>query len=182
MTAIVKCFYVDTNFGFTCCVDGIHIHDPEVTIIFDSITQTGRTNCDVRHLWIENQVVDYFPKGLAAVFPNLTHITIKNCGLSEISSDDLRGLENIEYLHLENNKLTSLPNDLFFASNRLSEINFDGNKLKYLSSRLLQPVLGSIKVVSFRSNPGIDVFFNEGDRCYEKIDLCKVPKNTKNLK
>lgn len=78
-------------------------------------------------------VIEYFPRNLKRFFPRLIGLYIDNCGLKEISCDDLRGLEALEFLGLSFNLLTSLPNDLFTNMPKLKVISFCGNKLRYLS-------------------------------------------------
>lgn len=114
--------------------------------------------------------MNFFPQNLAAVFYNLTSISIMKCGLKEITKTNLSGFYSLEELNLKYNKLISLPDDLFQNNRSLRVIKFDSNKLRFLSSRLLDPILDTIEVASFRGNPGIDIRFDEEDGDYEMID------------
>lgn len=161
---IARCDYFDS--GYTCHVSFLTIVSPGLDVSIGSHHRNTCVNC----LKIAYQCMSYFPRNLAAVFPNLTEIKIKDCGLKEISKNNLAGFEKLKVLCLKNNQLTSLPDDLFQNNKRVQAIDFDGNQLRDLSSRLLHPILRTIQFVSFRNNPGIDVRFNEGERDFQRID------------
>lgn len=134
----------------------------------------GRSNSDVKYMKIVDQSIDAFPRGLQLVFPNLKYLTIQSCGLQNISKEDLEGLENLEYLNLWFNKLTSLPDDLFVETKKLVWIDFYKNQLERLSSRLLQPIIGTLEFVDFTGNVKVNDFFNIKDK--DKNDLERLMK------
>lgn len=76
---------------------------------------TARTNDDVKWFYVVGKPLCVFPRNLHKVFPNLQCLTVIGCDIEKISREDLVGLENLEFLILSNNKLTSLPDDLFVA-------------------------------------------------------------------
>lgn len=160
MTA--KCFYSDLTFGYTCTVTSIHIDRTGVVMQFEGKHLKHRIKYDVKHLCIRDKMVKYFPRDLRADFPHLTHITIENCGLLKISSIDLLGLEYLQYLHLEKNLLTSLPDNLFHNTRQIREINFDNNQLQTVSGRILDPI-PNIECISVQNNPGINVYLNKNE-------------------
>lgn len=163
MTA--RCDYC--NCGQTCQVSFLAILSPGLDV---SVGSHNHNAC-VKNLKIAYQCMIYFPRNLVSVFPNLTRIQIKDCGLKEISKSNLAGFGRLEALCLKNNQLTTLPDDLFQNSKRIRSINFDDNQLRILSSRLLNPILRTIQFASFRNNPGIDLRFDEEDRDFGKIDV-----------
>lgn len=121
----------------------------------------GKGNLDVEALFFNNTTVHYFPKGINFHFPNLKAFEISNCGLKEISREDLNGLEGISLLCLENNGLESLPNNLFEGMKKLKWISLRRNKLESLSSQLLQPFSqNQMSYVCFLENPSINVEFD----------------------
>lgn len=77
---------------------------------------------------------------------------------------DLIGLENLEELDLNENELTSLPDDLFTDMEKLKGVNFNHNRLERLSSKLLKPVETSLEYAWFEENTKIDDYFNKGDK------------------
>jgi hypothetical protein len=121
--------------------------------------EQSKSNQDVESVNFFRTTVEYFPRGLVNYFPNLKALDIENCGLKMICREDLEGLENLEILVLRNNKLRSLPTDLFIGMKKLRVINCYNNMLECLSPKLLEPLVGHLEVVDFRNNTNIDKRF-----------------------
>lgn len=144
----------------------------------------GKTNTDVKWIVISKIVMHYFPKNLAVLFPNVHLLEFNECELKEISRQDLKGFEKIFSLDMNNNFLTSLPDDLFINLNLLFKIGFSNNNLEFLSSKLLQPLVGQrMYFINFQKNSKIDLYWRGKniEELMQRIDaLCltpaKVPK------
>jgi BTB/POZ domain len=149
---------------YTCKIDKILITEPGTEITsFVGKHLLNRTNNDVTGIFFKTSIVHYFPKNLHKVFPNLNALSIDNCGLKEISREDLIGLEKLEDICLPQNKLRSLPHDLFEGMVNLKEITFNENKLEFLRSKLLDPIaVNGIIRLDFRGNTKIDAFYQPG--------------------
>lgn len=88
---------------------------------------------------------------------------------------------------MTSNELTSLPSDLFVDMLNLKVISFGENKLEFLTSKLLQPIIANgHEFVDFRGNASIDAFYAtekwkmtgsiEIEKLLEIIDTnCKIP-------
>ena len=123
----------------------------------------GNTNDDVQSIGFRDTVVNFIPKGLTEIFPNLICLHINKCGLKEICREDLVGFENLEYLEIEYNKLTSLPDDLFLNTPKLKWISFTGNKIESMSSNLFKPIINNeFERIKFLSNSKINALYNPG--------------------
>lgn len=118
--------------------------------------------------------MEAFPRNLQLVFPNVKYLTIQGCGLQNVSREDLNGLENLEYLNLWFNNLTSLPDDLFAGMEKLERIDFYKNKIERFSSKLLEPIRSKLKFADFTGNVKVNDFFNVDDK--NKNDLTKLIK------
>jgi hypothetical protein len=107
--------------------------------------------------------VEYFPHGLNLIFSRLKSLEISNCGLKEISRNDLVGLEDLESLYLNDNQLTYLPKDLFRDMENMKIVQFCRNKLESIDSDMLKPLERNEAIdVNFRSNTKIDAFYRPG--------------------
>lgn len=129
---------------------------------FTGMHLRGKTDKDVLEVWFDGTVVEFFPLGLHRIFPSLTLVSLNKCGLKEITRNDLHGLENLEELLLNYNDLTTLPNNLLSVMFKLRRIEFYENKLKFVSSKLLEPVMGRGPKIDFRRNEKIDSFYWPG--------------------
>lgn len=159
----INCNYKNYNYAnkYSCIVTSTAITIPN-TVVKAVIGNhcRGKSNDDVEAIRFENTIVEYFPRGLGAIFPNLRVLKISNCGLRRLSHDDLIGLQNLTTIYIGYNKIKSLPSDLFTDMKQLTSISFHGNKLEYLSSQLLKPIISNgLRYVNFRSNKKIDAVY-----------------------
>lgn len=161
--------------GYTCEVEKITNEGSWgiENVLFTGKHVPGNTNDAVKNFVIRDQELEgNFPQNLRDFFPNLTLINIAGCGFKEISKQDFDGFENLEYLDLQKNNLTSLPNDLFENMKSLRIIRFNDNQIERLSSKLIEPIEKSLQLANFEGNTKIDVCF----------DITGVMNNLKLLK
>lgn len=109
---------------------------------------------------ISNKFLANFPKNLHEDFPNLRRLHVIGCGLTEISHENLCGFKQLQVLVLDNNKLTTLPDNLFEGLENLRMIYFENNEIERLSSNLLKPIEKTLKFADFTRNNGIDDYFD----------------------
>lgn len=156
----IKCEFFEVLEKVECKVTSIKTTEPGSKI--KSIIGTfpdKKTYEDVARFYIWDENLEAFPENISSLFPNLSRLEIKNCGLKKISRSDLIGLENIESLLLMENELTTLPDDLFVDMKNLKHIHFNDNKLENLSSNLLKPIESNLLFADFSNNTKIDELF-----------------------
>jgi Leucine-rich repeat (LRR) protein len=108
-------------------------------------------------------IVHYLPLDLYN-YPGITKLIVFECGLKEITSANLQYLKNLEILSLPGNQLTSLPDDLFVHTPKISRIDFSRNQIDSISSRLLDSIPPQQwKKIDFRGNKKIDACYNPDD-------------------
>jgi hypothetical protein len=66
---------------------------------------TGKSNGDVKGFSATSQTLSTFPKNLDKYFANLQAIYINSCGLTKISSDDLKPFLHLTYITIAGNKI-----------------------------------------------------------------------------
>lgn len=150
---------------YTCVVRSASILKPNARIqsFIGGVHENGKTHEDVTGILFSDTQVECFPKGVDVIFPNLTHFSIKSCGLKSVSRVNLIGLRKIEKLYLAYNQLTSLPDNLFTDMPKLEFISFFHNNLEVLSSNILQPILkNNLTWMDFRNNTKIDAMYEAG--------------------
>ena len=82
----------------------------------------------------------YIPSGIHDFFSNIEVLTVNFCGLKTVTKEDLRPLQHLKGLYLQNNQLTSLGNELFAENPLIEEINLCDNKLKHISPNVFVPL------------------------------------------
>lgn len=137
-------------------VRSLQITEPETRV-----TQFAADPSTITKLVIENgenspnnNSVQYFPRGLPALLPNLEELSIINCGLKTITAADLEGLSQLKSLDLSNNRIEYLPDDLFTHVPQLRRATFVNNQIK---ARLLDPLINH-EFVDLRRNEIVRVF------------------------
>lgn len=158
----ILCEYKLQNYVYGCYVTFDTITDINYRTVqsFIGVHLRGKSDKDVVEVWFDGTVTDFFPLGLHRIFPSLILVSINKCGLKEITQNDLYGLENLEELRLNFNELTTLPDNLFSRMKKLRRIDFYENKLKFISSKLLEPVIINARTfIDFRRNEKIDSFY-----------------------
>lgn len=171
---------VDCNYGtlikYSCFVTSAVIAEPNTKIgTFRGFHWPGKANKDVEEVYFRCNGLEYVPRGLSSIFIHLTVLSINSCGLKAISQKDLSGLENLTELDIRNNKLTSLPDNLFAKMGKMKRISCSDNKLEFMSSQLLKPILANgLTCVDFRRNTKIDAFYDSGihfdPRCVRSLE------------
>jgi Leucine-rich repeat (LRR) protein len=162
--------YADCKFisseKYMCVVEIVNIRKREDIVLFEGQHEKGKSNEDVEILkFVKSSAanklyVKVLPSGLYKTFPKLKELIVDSCGLENITSDDLFGLENLEKLWIDNNDLKSLPDDLFQHTKKLKRIIFRKNKLEFMNPELLDPKLDEqLEYVGFEKNEKIDSFY-----------------------
>lgn len=157
---------------YTCIVKSASITKPNTKIKgFNGRHIMFKSNNDVEAVMFLNTKVNYFPRNLSAIFPNLSVLKIAGCEMKSIARRDLTGLGNITSFDLSWNELESLPDDLFTDTPNLTMISFLCNDLTCLSSKLLNPIINNdLDLIDFRHNLMICGRYCT-DCCTETIEL-----------
>ena len=114
--------------------NNIQIWTPERAHI-DEITGThldSKSNNDVNGIWVDNEMIHYFPQRLESFFLNLTFIYISNAGLKEVHQSDLKPFSKLMELHLDGNEIEIIDEDLFEFNRELQYISFVNNKIYHI--------------------------------------------------
>lgn len=96
-------------------------------------THTGsNSNKDVEIIHANKKIINYFPRGLAKVFPNLSGINMCCNGLKELNQEDLKSFTNLNSLNLEKNEIEILEDGVFAYNLDLTIVDLDSNKLLHI--------------------------------------------------
>lgn len=146
-----------------CIVPDAEISKRCVVKAFIDTHVEGKSNADVEILIFLGKNVHYLPSLLCNIFPQIKSLLVKSCGLKELLSYDLLGLDHLRELVIFNNNLTTLPEDLFMCTPKLESFVSCFNKLQTLSSEFLDFIPDhQWKRVYLLDFPSIDAFFGLG--------------------
>lgn len=146
---------IDYSLWYTCFVTTASITKKNSTINkFNGVHEAGKSNKDVKGIHFCGKEIEYLPKGLHKIFPNLIALTVHSCyQLKELSKSDFSGLENLEKITVQYTSISSLPSNLFVKMKKLKRISFSNNEIEFLSSELLQPIINNgLECVDFAHN------------------------------
>lgn len=92
---------------------------------------------NVTHAIFYRGILPKFPRELSTFFPNLRDINIFDCGLEEITKDDLKNFPKLEKIKLDSNKLKFLPGDLFEHNPKIRHMTFIDNQIIGIGEKLI---------------------------------------------
>lgn len=104
----------------------------------------------IEALWISGAKVKFIPNGIKRHFPNLKAVSIQWCGVVSVNMENLREFGSaLEYLDLNDNKITSINADLFEHNSNLKVITMQGNPIRHIEPELFTNLMNmkSIAIV-----------------------------------
>lgn len=131
----LKCEFRDMNymyFGsmYTCLVKSLEITHNNINLTENSDVPKSN-KIEVTGIYIISPSANFIPANLGSFF-NLTALTMGFTHLIEIKSIDFKGMQDLEYLSLSNNDLTTVPMDAFSTLPKLRTIILSFNKIQEL--------------------------------------------------
>lgn len=123
----------------------------------DRFEERGRES--VTHIIFYRGKLPTFPREISEFFPNLKYVDIFDCGLKEITKEDLKCLPKLEKLKLDSNPLKFLPNDLFEFTPKVRILSFLNNKIDAIGEKLVDK-LEHLTDADFSGNPAINFKYN----------------------
>lgn len=118
---------------------------------------SGRSNEDVRVVFVNDQNLSHVPPNLVDFFPNLGGISWRRSNLLKVSADDLKSLPGLMFFRSLFNPLVSLDGDLFQYTPNIQNVAFHNNSLEHVGYDLLKDLTG-LNHADFSDNPCINVF------------------------
>jgi hypothetical protein len=110
----------------------------------------SKSNLDVEFLeFCKCEKMKYIPN-IADHFPNLKILWIKSCNIKYIYKKNLKKLNKLEELELDDNQIAFLPHDLFINNPKLKSINMANNPFIWIGYKILDvlPNLNYIYIYS----------------------------------
>lgn len=90
---------------------------------------SGKTNPDVKALWIEQQPIDFFPEDSDLFFFNLEVIFFKDCPIKSLTKEDLQYFSKLKIFGITGGELSTINGDVFKYSPELEHLSLRSNKI-----------------------------------------------------
>jgi hypothetical protein len=100
----------------------------------------GKNDDDVRGIVINNQEMNFLPKGIELFFKNIRAIHTPYSKLKAITSDDLKGFPELEVASFPVNQVQFLDGDLFIHNPKLQYFDFDNNQITNIGPDFFKPL------------------------------------------
>lgn len=101
---------------------------------------------------------NFIPFVIFEKFPNLKSLTIKEVGLSEISSDDFVNAKSLTILNIENNNIGTLKAQSFSTLKNLLELDLSENKITKIEDGAFEGLLELQKLNLYANKiPDLDI-------------------------
>lgn len=173
-----RCQFAFVCNRYQCRVEAVNSEELRGKDLFKGDHMPGKSDLNVTTVVISGLPIDGFPKKIGFIFPNIRELLIEDCGIKNISRQDLEGLEKLRFLSLKKNELTVIPNDLFTGFESLDTLVLSFNKIDTASSKFLQPIINTIDFVDLACNLAIDTVFYLGNRSYTmKHFMAEIDEN-----
>lgn len=112
----------------------------------------GFSNLNVTKISFDGIKINYFPKGIEKIFPNLNTIGISSAELLKITQDDLKPFgRKLKNLYLWNNTLTELKSETFAYNTNLRLLVLQYNQIKVVEQGALSR-LKKLRTLNFGHN------------------------------
>ena len=137
----IKCQFKEDNFSnvgniYYCDVTSLDNSFNNMTIDgFTGVHIAGRTNNNVKGIYIHNTNTTYIPANLGFL-SHLTTLIVHQSNLIEIKAENFLDMQNLEYLSLHDNELTSLASDTFSTLTKLKFLSLSFNQIEVIPSNL----------------------------------------------
>ena len=140
-------------------------------------------NCNLSNEGLE--LLKYLPESVTTIDLSYNNIT-------ELPSDLLMMMPQLENFYMENSKLTSIPKGFFKSNTKLNWIALDGNEITTLEDGSLKPLAGSLKMLFLQENNMESLpkavedcssltelhAWDNGMKDISKVDFSKLPELT----
>lgn len=150
---------------YSCIVHNLHttLKDRTVTEVIGD-HKYGKSNDDVKQVFIKFQNVPYLPLNIGKFFPNLETFYVTKSNVQHLMNGDLDGLNKLKIFDVSHNPVEQIGEEFFNGQKTLEKISFYDCHIKKVNRGALDD-FSNLKAVFFDQNPCIDIRY-EGDSSY----------------
>lgn len=127
-----------------------NLNDNKIITGYNGVHISYKNETDVKAIYIYKTNTYHIPANLGILF-NLTSFVVHESNLIEIRSNDFNGMQDLEQLSVNKNRLTFLPMDAFTRLTKLKNLNLNKNLIEEIPNDLFSNNL-NLETVDVRSN------------------------------
>ena len=146
-------YYGHHNHGelYSCCVRSLNNLNNNSSIDgYLGVHKPNKNDTDVRGISIWDTNAKHIPANLGSLFHLIAFVMV-GTQLFEIKTKDFHGMQNLERINLNNNKLTSVPLDAFATLTKLRFIDLEYNQIEELPNGIFKNNLELIEIYLFQN-------------------------------
>lgn len=150
--------YDDSHWGsrYTCIAKNFKttLSDRTITEV-KGLHDNGKSNADVKRLFIKKQSCSFLPLNVASHFPNLEILYVMNSNVQNLFDGDLDGLTSLKVFDVSHNPVEKLGKDFFKNCPTIEKLSFYDCHLKVIDAKALDPLV-NLKLGVFDNNVCFD--------------------------
>jgi hypothetical protein len=122
----------------------------------------GKTNEDVKAVYIIGNGLSFVPRGLTSFFPNLIGYYMHYTTFDALNGDELDQFgEKLVWFGVQNSNLTTISSRLFDSTPNIAHVFFGSNKIQRVGRDLFTAVnVAQLGYIYFYDNPCISKYAN----------------------
>ncbi|KAL7030079.1 hypothetical protein ACKWTF_006507 [Chironomus riparius] len=150
---------------YSCIVQNLHttLNDRSVTEIVGT-HKYGKSNDDVKQVFVKFQNVPYLPLNLGKFFQNLETLYVMKSNVQHLMNGDLDGLNKLKTFDVSHNPVEQIGEEFFKGQKTIERISFYDCHIKKVNRGALDD-LTNLNSLFFDQNPCIDTRY-DGDSSY----------------
>jgi Leucine-rich repeat (LRR) protein len=112
---------------------------------------SGKTNDDVKAIYIVNQPLDFIPRDVNKYFKNIQGLLMRETKVKFISKFDLQQFPELRSFYINGNPIEAVDGDLFSFTKKLSYVDLGSNKITSVGANLFSD-LKDLRALYFYGN------------------------------
>lgn len=140
----------------------------------------GKSDDDVKQVFVNKQNCPYLPLGVGKFFKNLEIFYVMNSKVEQLTNDDLSGMPKLKIFDMSHNPITNLTRDFFQGHSTIEMISFYKCELTFIETGALDSLV-NLKEVFLGKNLCVDYNANEKSKIVEveqAMEKCRYEKPT----
>lgn len=112
----------------------------------------GKTNADIKAIFVLLQNVSYFPLNIGKFFSNIEVVEFKLCPIQEVRKKDFSNLKNLKYLFIISSNIKVLEANLFALVPNLKTLYLNNNQIAKIAPTVFDIFVNKLEYFNLAGN------------------------------